>query len=80
MPLIGRIRDEAQSTLIETKMIKAEQGPAFVKKLVDKLTKKASKADKSELAHMPNYEIFLTFVYLLNSENFTYDETLKYCE
>ena len=50
MPLIGRIRDEAISTLTEAKMIKAERGPIEVKKLVDKLLKKASKADKSELA------------------------------
>lgn len=80
MPLIGRIRDEALSTLTESKMIKAEQGPAYVKKLVDKLIKKAAKADKSELIHIPNYEIFLTFTYLINSENFSYDETVNYCE
>ena len=80
MPLIGRIRDEALSTLTEAKMIKAEQGPAYVKKLVDKLIKKAAKADKSELIHIPNYEIFLTFTYLINSENFSYDETVNYCE
>ncbi len=80
MPLIGRIRDEALSTLTEAKMIKAEEGPKYVKRLVDKLTKKAAKKDKSELIHIPNYEIFLTFLYLLNSENFSYDETVNYCE
>ncbi len=80
MPLIGRIRDEAESTLIEAKMIKSESGPVESKRLVDKLTKKASKADKSELARMSNYDIFFTFVYLFNSENFSYDETVRYCE
>lgn len=80
MPLIGRIRDEALSTLAEVKMIKAEQGPEHVRKLVEKLTKKAAKADKSELARMSTYDVFLTFVYILNSDNFTYEETLKYCE
>ena len=80
MPLIGRIRCEAETTLVEAKMIKAEQGPTKVKKLVDKLVQKASKADKTELARISNYEIFLTFTYLLNSENFSYDETLSYCE
>jgi hypothetical protein len=80
MPLIGRIRDEAISTLNEAKMIKAETGPVELKKLVDKLVKKASKADKSELARVSPYEIFVTYLYLLNSENFTYDETIRYCE
>ena len=80
MPLIGRIRSEAETTLVEAKMIKAEQGPTKVKKLVDKLVQKASKADKTELARISNYEIFLTSTYLLNSENFSYDETLSYCE
>lgn len=80
MPLIGRIRDEAQSTLNEAKMIKAEPGPKEMKKLVDQLVKKASKMDKTELARMSNYDVFVTFVYLLNSDNFSYDETVNYCE
>lgn len=80
MPLIGRIRDEATSTLTEAKMIKSERGPVELKKMVDKLLKKASKADKQELARMSTYEIFTTFVYLLNSDNFSYEETMNYCE
>ena len=80
MPLIGRIRDEAISTLNEAKMIKAERGPVEVKKLVDKLLKKASKADKSELARISPYDIFVTYLYLINSDNFSYEETIKYCE
>ena len=80
MPLIGRIRDEATSTLNEAKMIKSERGPVELKKMVDKLLKKASKADKQELARMSTYEIFTTFVYLLNSDNFSYEETMNYCE
>ena len=80
MPLIGRIRDEAISTLTEAKMIKSERGPIELKKLVDKLLKKANKADKTELARMSTYEIFVTYVYLLNSDNFSYDETIRYCE
>ena len=80
MPLIGRIRDEALSTLAEAKMIKAEQGPVHVRKLVEKITKKAAKVDKSELARMSTYDIFFTFVYLINSDNSTYEETLNYCE
>lgn len=80
MPLIGKIREAAQNSLVEAKLIKAEEGPTKVKKLVDKLTQKAAKADKSELARMSNYDIFVTFTYLLNSENFSYDETLSYCE
>ena len=80
MPLIGRIRDEATSTLTEAKMIKSERGPVELKKMVDKLLKKAAKADKQELARMSTYEIFTTFVYLLNSDNFSYEETMNYCE
>lgn len=80
MPLIGRIRDEATSTLTEAKMIKSERGPVELKKMVDKLLKKAAKADKQELARMATYEIFTTFVYLLNSDNFSYEETMNYCE
>ena len=80
MPLIGRIRDEAISTLTEAKMIKAEKGPIEVKKLVDKLLKKASKADKLELARISPYDIFVTYVYLINSDNFSYEETIRYCE
>ena len=80
MPLIGKIRTSAQNSLVEAKLIKAEEGPTKVKKLVDKLTQKAAKADKSELARMSNYDIFVTFTYLLNSEEFSYDETLSYCE
>ena len=76
MPLIGRIRDEATSTLTEAKMIKSERGPVELKKMVDKLLKKAAKADKQELARMSTYEIFTTFVYLLNSDNFSYEETM----
>lgn len=80
MPLIGRIRDEAISTLNEAKMIKSEHGPIELKKLVEKLLKKANKADKTELARMSTYDIFVTYVYLLNSDNFSYDETVRYCE
>lgn len=80
MPLIGRIRDEATSTLTEAKMIKSERGPVELKKMVDKLLKKAAKADKQELARMSTYEIFTTFVYLLNSDNFSYEEIMNYCE
>ena len=80
MPLIGRIRDEATSTLTEAKMSKSERGPVELKKMVDKLLKKAAKADKQELARMATYEIFTTFVYLLNSDNFSYEETMNYCE
>ena len=80
MPLIGRIRDEAINTINEAKMIKSERGPIELKKLVDKLVKKASKADKMELARISPYDIFVTYVYLLNSENFSYEETIKYCE
>ena len=29
---------------------------------------------------MSTYDIFFTFVYLINSDNFTYEETLNYCE
>jgi hypothetical protein len=80
MPLIGRIRDEAINTINEAKMIKSERGPIELKKLVDKLVKKASKADKMELARTSPYDIFVTYVYLLNSDNFSYEETIKYCE
>lgn len=80
MPLIGRIRDEAISTLTEAKMIKSERGPIELRKLVEKLLKKANKADKTELARMSTYDVFVTFLYLLNSDNFSYDETIRYCE
>ena len=80
MPLIGKIREEAKNTLIETKMIKSETGPLELKRLVDKLSRVASKPDKSELVRMSTYDIFVTFLYLFNSDNFSYEETLKYCE
>lgn len=80
MPLLGKISTEAQNTLTEAKMIKAEEGPSNLKKLVEKVTSKAAKADKTELVHMSNYDIFLTFIYVLNSDNFTYSETVGYCE
>ena len=80
MPLMGKIRQEAQDSLIEAKLIKGEEGPEKIKKLVDKLVKKASQQDKTELVRMSNYEIFLTITYLLNSDKFTYDETVGYCE
>ena len=80
MPLIGKIREEAKNTLIETKMIKSETGPLELKRLVDKLSRVASKPDKSELVRMSTYDIFVTFLYLFNSDIFSYEETLKYCE
>ena len=64
MPLIGRIRDEAISTLTEAKMIKSERGPIELRKLVEKLLKKANKADKTELARMSTYDVFVTFLYI----------------
>lgn len=80
MPLIGKIHEEALSTLTEAELVASEQGPVYVRELVTKLTMTAEKMDKSELAHMSTYDIFLTILYITNSNNFTYEETVKYCE
>lgn len=80
MPLIGKIREEAIDTLKEAQLINAESGPVELRRLVDKVNRKATKSDKSDLVRTSTYDIFLTFLYLFNSENFSYQETLKYCE
>lgn len=80
MSLIEKIRNEALNALTEAKIINSERGPIELKKLVEKITKKAAKTDKTELARILPYDVFITYVYLLNSDNFSYDETQKYCE
>lgn len=80
MPLLGRISELAQETLVEAKLIKGEEGPTKIKKYVEKLLKNASKPDKTELCRMSNHEIFFMFIILVNDNNLSFDETFGYCE
>lgn len=80
MPLIGRINELARETLAEAKLIKGEEGPGKIKKYVDRLLKKASKPDKTELCRMSNHEIFFTFLILTNDNTLSFDESLQFCD
>lgn len=80
MPLIGRINELARETLAEAKLIKGEEGPSKIKKYVDRLLKKASKPDKTELCRMSNHEIFFTFLILTNDNTLSFDESLQFCD
>lgn len=80
MPLLGRINELARDTLVEAKLIKGEEGPAKIKKYVEKLLKAANKPDKTELCRMSNFDIFFMFIILINDNTLSFDETLGYCE
>lgn len=80
MPLLGKVKDLADQSLIEAKLIKGEEGPDKIKKYVERLLKKASKLDKTELCRMSNFEIFFTFLILTNDNTLSFDETFMYCE
>ena len=80
MPLLGKVKELAQNSLIEAKLIKGEESPEKIKKYVERLLKKASKLDKTELCRMSNHEIFFTFLILTNDNTLSFDETFMYCE
>lgn len=80
MPLLGKINEVAQNTLIEAKLIKGEQGPAKIKKYVDRFVEKSTKVDKTELCRMTNQELFLMFIVLSNDNTLSFEETTKYVE
>ncbi|MGN1370781.1 MAG: hypothetical protein ACI4XM_00665 [Candidatus Coprovivens sp.] len=80
MVKINEILKIAEDTLTEAKIIKAEEGPEKVKKYVEKVLKRAAKADKTELCQLSNYDIFVPFLILVNDNKLSFDETLSYCE
>lgn len=80
MPLLGKIKELANDSLIEAKLIKGEEGPGKIKKYVDRFTEKASKVDKTELCRMSNQELFFMYIVLTNDNTLSFEETFNYCE
>lgn len=78
MNIISRIRDLAESSLIEAKLIVEEEGAETYRKPLERMTELSKKVDKTELAHMSNFEIFMIFTHLFNGNIYSYYETLEY--
>lgn len=78
MSLIEKINELAKSSLIEAKLIAAEEGVEVYRKPIDHMVDLSKKIDKSELARMSNFDIFMIFTHLFNGNMYSYYETLEY--
>ncbi len=78
MNIISRIRELAESSLIEARLIFEEEGAEIYRKPLERMVELSKKIDKTELAQMSNFEIFIIFTHLFNGSIYSYYETLEY--
>ncbi len=72
-----RLRELVDGTKAEMRLFIKDKGPMRLKQDIDRMVKNAEHPDKTNLCKMSNFDIFITFLNLLNDDVFTYDETME---
>lgn len=80
MNRIAEIERLAHDSLVETNLQLKEKKKAKLKKDIDSLSTRVNSKDKMAITNIPNTDVLIIFLNILNDDQFTYEETFLYVE
>lgn len=76
----GKLKSLNEDVITEMKLIIKEEGPAKLKRDIERLERLASQPDKSELCNLPNLDVLTIFLNIQNNTKYSYDEIASACQ